>query len=111
MFERAACRAVDVAQSFFVSGDDVLGILEAPLDDAGVAFAHDDAQVHRGPIDEAADAAGFLAGLLAFTAQTFALEVQFVSIASARSFLLFEKLNQLLLADIGGGSTITLRAV
>src|SRR3984957_13559663 len=110
-FERTARGAIDVAQRFFVIGNDVLGILTTPIDNASVALAHDHAQVHRGPIDESSDAAGFFAGLLAFTAQTFALEIQFVGIVSASRFLLFEELNQVLFADIGGGSAITFRAV
>src|ERR1700675_2875855 len=105
--ERSARRALDVTQGFFVLGNHFLGVLTAPLDDAGVALAHHHAQVHRGPIDESADAARFFAGLLAFTAETFALEIQFVGIASASGFLLLEKLNQLLLAYVGRGSAIT----
>ena len=68
MFKRTARRAVGIAQGLLVLGNNVPGILETPLDDAGVALAHRDAQVHRGPIDESTDAARFLAGLLAFTA-------------------------------------------
>ena len=110
-FESTARGAVDAAQRFFVIGNDVLGILTTPIDNASVALAHNHAQVHRGPVDESSDAARFFAGRLAFPAEALALEIQFIGIASASRFLLFEELNQFLFADIGGGSAIALRAV
>jgi hypothetical protein len=111
MLEHAARRAVELRYGFLVRGDDVHDILAAPIDDAGVALAHGHAHVHGGTFDESAHAARFFARSFAFTAQLLALEIQFISVAPAGGLLAIKKLYELFLANIGGGSTITLGAV
>jgi hypothetical protein len=109
--KRGARGTHEIRYRFLVLGNDAFGILTTPIDHAGIALAHRDAYIHRGPIDEAANAAGFLARLLDLTAQVFALEIQLVRIAPARDLLPVEELHEFLFAYIGAGPAIALGTI
>ena len=110
--QRGARRAGEPRDGLLVLVDNLLGILQAPLDDAGIALTHGDAYVQRGSIEESPKApASFFARLLSLAAQACTLQIEFIGVAPAPRFLLIEKLDQLFLADIRRRSAIAFCAI